>query len=87
MVHDFNFEGLFSFIKNFESSEISAYTLLNKVCFHNTPSEFLNTPRCVVVTHLFTVLFHSSRKHTIVCKETHKVYKNYTPLCLLITHL
>ena len=52
------------------------------MCFHNTPSEFPNTPRCVVVTHLFTVLFHSSRKHTIVCNETHKVCKNYTPLCL-----
>ena len=62
-------------------------SLLNKVCFYNTPSEFLNTPRCVVVTHLFTVLFHSSRKHTFVCKETHKVCKNYTPLCLLKTHL
>ena len=60
----------------------TATTLLNKVCFHNTPCEFPDTPRCVVVTHLFTVLFHSSRKHTIVCKETHKVCKNYTPLCI-----
>ena len=55
--------------------DLFTVTLLNKVCFHNTPSEFPNTPRCVVVTHLFTVLYHSSRKHTIVCKETHKVFK------------
>ena len=66
------------------STNTLTWTLLNKVCFHNTPSEFPNTPRCVVVTHLFIVLFHSSRKHTFVCKETHKVCKNYTPLCLLI---
>ena len=67
-------------IKNLNGRYLA--TLLNKVCFHNTPCEFPDTPRCVVVTHLFTVLFHSSRKHTIVCKETHKVCKNYSPLCI-----
>ena len=62
-------------------------TLLNKVCFPSTPCEFPNTSRCVVVTHLFTVLFHGLRKHTNACEETQKVCNNYTPLCLLITHL
>ena len=63
-------------------AEICVYALLNKVCFLNTPCVFLNTSRCVVVTHLFTVLFHGLRKHTNVCKETHKVCNDYTPLCL-----
>ena len=67
--------------------ETSMNALLNKVCFPSTPCEFPNTPRCVVVTHLFTVLFHGLRKHTNVCKETQKVCNDYTPLCLLITHL
>ena len=58
-------------------------TLLNKVCFLNTPCEFLNTSRCVVVTHVFTVLFHGLRKHSKACKETQKVCNDYTPLCLL----
>ena len=66
-------------------------TLLNKACFLSTPCKFLNTSRCVVVTHLLTVLFHGLRKRTIAsataCKETHKVCIEYTPLCLLITHL
>ena len=62
-------------------------TLLNKVCFHNTPCEFPNTSRCVVVTHLFTALFHGLRKHTIACKKTQKVCYEYKPLCLVITHL
>ena len=35
-------------------------SLLKKVCFYNTPCEFPKTPRCVVVTHLFTILFHGS---------------------------
>ena len=32
--------------------------------FPNTPCEFPNTPRCEVVTHPSTGLFHGSRKHT-----------------------
>ena len=59
------------------------YTFLNKVCFHKAHCEFPNIPRCAVVTHLFTVLFQSSRKYTIVCKETHKVCKNYTPFLFI----
>ena len=46
--------------------------LSNKACFLNTSCEVLNTSRCVVVTHLFTVLFHGLRKHTKACKETEK---------------
>ena len=62
--------------------------LLNKVCFPSTPCQIPNTLRCgVVVTHLFTVLFHGLRKHTNACKETQNVCDDYTPLCLLITHL
>ena len=55
-------------------------TLLNKVCFPSTPCEFPNTSRCVVVTHLFTVLFHDLRKHANACKETQKVCNDYTKL-------
>ena len=70
-----------------DSESPTTCSLLNKVCFPKTPCEFFNTSRCVVVTHLFTALFHGLRKHTIVCKETQKVCNEYTPLCLVITHL
>ena len=64
------------------------YYLLNEACYPSAPCEFLNTSRSVVVTHLFTVLFHGVRKHTNACKETQTVCNDdYTPLCLLITHL
>ena len=62
-------------------------TLLNNVCFPSTPCEFPNTSRCVVVTHLFTVLLHSLRGRNNACKETQKVCNDYAHLRLLITHL
>ena len=67
--------------------KLNLRTLLNKVCFPNTPCEFPNTSRCVVVTHPFTALFYGLRKHTIACKETQKVCYEYTPSCLVVTHL
>ena len=48
--------------------------------FSKTLSEFPNTPRCVGVTQLFTVLFHGSSKHTNMCKETYKAGNNYSVL-------
>ena len=60
----------------------------NNIYFPSTPCEIPNTSRCVVVTHLFTVLFHGLRKHTNACEETQKVCNDYTPLRLFkITHL
>ena len=49
---------LIEFIQSKVWRSFDSLALLNKVCFLNTPCEFLNTSRCVVVTHLFTVLFH-----------------------------
>ena len=72
--------------KSFQFSNVP-HALLNMVCFPNTPCEFFNTSRCVVLTHLFTALFYGLRKHTIACKETQKVCYEYTPLCLVVTHL
>ena len=75
-----NIKGVF-FYRIIKSETLENTALLNKVCFLNTPCEFLNTSRCVVVTHLFTVLFHGLRKHTKACKETQKVC-NVTHLCV-----
>ena len=62
-------------------------TPLKKVCCYNTSSEFPNTPRCVAVRHLFTVLFHGSSNHTNMCKVTYEVCNNYTLNVCGVTHL